>query len=569
MYKIFSVFIVFVLVFMGCNRDNEIAPVSKPVISFDHADGIYEVYVGDELTISPTVGNDEEAEFVWTLDDGTVVCRQRVWTSRWNIAGEYYATLTVTAPGGTAREEIRIDVIEKMPPSISIALPSDGLTIKTATAYEFSPLFGNIRKGETLTVDWFVNGQKEGEGQTFVFTPESQGVYSIKIVAANNSGSTEKIFTVTVMDNPPAKLRFAPLSYFMDDSIRYTIVGRLVALNVIGENVSETGYEWSVDGHKADCNSSFFAFATETVGTHKVTVTNNGAQTAMTVVCYGTLTSQPSYGAGAVSKVYEYVPAPGQFIGDTSSAGGMPEEMLTRQQAETWALDRLNNHQFVSLGAWGGYIVAGFDNSIKNNHSGYDFAVMGNAITTSNEPGIVWVMQDVNGNGIPDDEWYQLRGSDFDGNSTSHSWAATYFRPGGNNMGVQWVDADGIRGLIEYIADTHKQPSYFPAWIDADDYTLYGVRLPSRTQMDPVTGNWSNLPYDWGYADNIGSDMTEGETQEGAGQWVGFKISNAVLPDGTSVNLDHIDFIKIQTGVMATAGRLGELSTEILGIKAL
>ena len=40
------------------------------------------------------------------------------------------------------------------------------------------------------------------------------------------------------------------------------------------------------------------------------------------------------------------------------------------------------------------------------------FAIQGNAFDSSNEPGIVWVMQDVNGNGLPDDEWYELRGSE-------------------------------------------------------------------------------------------------------------------------------------------------------------
>ena len=37
------------------------------------------------------------------------------------------------------------------------------------------------------------------------------------------------------------------------------------------------------------------------------------------------------------------------------------------------------------------------------NDGGYEFSVAGNQIDTSNEPGIVWVMQDVNGNGIPDE----------------------------------------------------------------------------------------------------------------------------------------------------------------------
>lgn len=46
-------------------------------------------------------------------------------------------------------------------------------------------------------------------------------------------------------------------------------------------------------------------------------------------------------------------------------------------------------------------------------YEGYDFAIEGNAFDGSSEPGIVWVMQDVNGNGLPDDTWYQLKGSEY------------------------------------------------------------------------------------------------------------------------------------------------------------
>ena len=62
----------------------------KPVISFDHEDGIYSVKLGDELTLAPDVKNGDGAEYIWTLDDGTVVCQQPVWTHTWNKAGEHY-----------------------------------------------------------------------------------------------------------------------------------------------------------------------------------------------------------------------------------------------------------------------------------------------------------------------------------------------------------------------------------------------------------------------------------------------------------------------------------------------
>ena len=54
----------------------------------------------------------------------------------------------------------------------------------------------------------------------------------------------------------------------------------------------------------------------------------------------------------------------------------------------------------MSLGGFGGYIIVGFDHSIAARGLEYDFAIQGNAFGgagasgQSNEPGVVWVMQD-------------------------------------------------------------------------------------------------------------------------------------------------------------------------------
>jgi len=67
----------------------------------------------------------------------------------------------------------------------------------------------------------------------------------------------------------------------------------------------------------------------------------------------------------------------------------------------------------------------------------------------------------------------------------------------------------------------------------------------------------------WGYADNIGDDMPDKNNPGAAAIGNFFKISDAVNIDGTSANLTHIDFIKVQTGVNVKAGWLGENSTEV------
>lgn len=288
----------------------------------------------------------------------------------------------------------------------------------------------------------------------------------------------------------------------------------------------------------------------------------------------------PTFVAKTV-KVFEYTPAPGQFINDPVIGGFAGED--TPAEAIEYAEKRLNyvfpapnedqRGLFVSLGGFGGYIVVGFGESIVNSGD-TDFSITGNQFEGSSEPGVVWVMQDLNGDGVPnDDAWYELRGSETGKPATVQNYEVTYFRPKEDGADVAWTDNKGGGGVIGH-NKFHVQPSYFPAWIAGDSYTLRGTLLESRTVKDEITGRWVNDSYEWGYADNLGSDS--GETGSGSGDSsnrskVYFKISNAVDADGEPVGLPSIDFIKVQTAVCAVVDDrdddldLGELSTEVCG----
>ncbi len=162
----------------------------------------------------------------------------------------------------------------------------------------------------------------------------------------------------------------------------------------------------------------------------------------------------------------------------------------------------------------------------------YDFTIQGNAFDGSSEPGIVWVMQDINKNGEPDDEWYELRGSDTDKEGTIQNYAVTYYRPAGKQMDVQWTDSEGKSGCIDYLITYHQQDYYYPAWIKSDTYTLYGTRLAPNNVQDPTTGYWDNQSYGWGYVDNFSeTDNLGGDVVDGSGQTNGFRIANAMYRD--------------------------------------
>lgn len=264
--------------------------------------------------------------------------------------------------------------------------------------------------------------------------------------------------------------------------------------------------------------------------------------------------------------VFDYTPAPGQFINDPTS-GGMPTDLTDPKVAAEWALTRLGKKVFVSLGAFGGYITVGFDHEIMNSHGDYDFAILGNAFLGasgsggSNEPGIVYVMEDTNSNGIPDDIWYELRGSDYYDPSTINNYSVTYFQPSSPGQPVEWHDNLGNSGTIAYLKAFHKQDYYYPAWISTDSYTLSGTRLSPRTETD-TDGLISNNPFAWGYADNMGDDNI---SLEGMPQANRFKISDAIDSEGNPVELRAISFVKVQTAILNNAGILGEVSTEVCG----
>lgn len=141
-----------------------------------------------------------------------------------------------------------------------------------------------------------------------------------------------------------------------------------------------------------------------------ITRTNETRATLeFTVECHGEEEShrRPASGASSATwdRVYEYTPAPGQFINELVS-GGFTGTETTPEAAVAYAEERMRKNTWVSLGGWGGYIVVGFDHSIDNSSSGYkggyNFSITGNAFKGSSEPGIVYVMQDTNGNTLPD-----------------------------------------------------------------------------------------------------------------------------------------------------------------------
>ena len=260
------------------------------------------------------------------------------------------------------------------------------------------------------------------------------------------------------------------------------------------------------------------------------------------------------------AKVIEYCPAPGQFVNTLP----VSEETDTETDILAKAQKNLERGSMISLGAFGGYMVVEFDYPVAN-IEGADIIILGNAFATSAEPGIVMVSRDANQNGIADDRWYEIAGSEY-ANSTQE-YEITYYRPEAYKDTIKelkeyirWVDNQGNSGWLSKNA-THLQ-GYYPAWIEADSLTFKGTILPTNSYDKNNDGSYFELrPYEWGYADNQPNSNESG---------CSIDIDWAVDENGNTVTLEAINFIRIHTAVNAVdLGQIGEASTEISTIKTL
>ena len=221
-----------------------------------------------------------------------------------------------------------------------------------------------------------------------------------------------------------------------------------------------------------------------------------------------------------LSHVWEFLPAPGQFVHELPKYVAGDDAEAMRQKAENQIAN--NAQGMISLGGWGGYVVFSFDHPVVNVAEEKDFIVEGNAFYQdatqgaagggSCEPGIVMVSRDDNGNGLPDDAWYELAGSEYTNLQTKHGYSVTYTRPSEDHEAtpdpnqkyrtdttfVHWVDNRGDEGYIEQ--NSFHKHAYYPEWIEEDELTFSGARLPDNYRV--VKNQFVLFPYDYGYADN-------------------------------------------------------------------
>jgi hypothetical protein len=296
----------------------------------------------------------------------------------------------------------------------------------------------------------------------------------------------------------------------------------------------QASYSWSVSGGSyagvPSASGETYAFTPAATGTYTITVSVTGrnyvtgqtdTKTAVTeLVCHtGTVNPDKTF----VGPLKDF--APGQFATQGSGYG--------------W-----------SLGAWGGYEMW----RVKPQDT---YIINGNPFSGWAEPGIVWVQEDRNNNGLPDEMWYELVG-DLEASEVTRRYAVTYF-PTAGTAGVvdgglygqgyaAWVDCKGRVGTMY---------GQFPR--DLDSWATFMGSL--LTDVEGKIASHSSGGYaGWGYVDSLGP---LGALHHSGLDWNRFYIADAIRADGSPADLSAVHFIKVHTGRFQYGGVFGEISTEL------
>jgi transcription elongation GreA/GreB family factor len=309
-----------------------------------------------------------------------------------------------------------------------------------------------------------------------------------------------------------------------------------------------TTYSWSVSGGAYDTsaatNGEFFDFTPSATGTYTVRVSVTGksyvtgdfiTKTAETeAICYtGTVSETKTWWKSGSSRVVKNF-APGQFVQSGAGYG--------------W-----------SLGTIGGYMMWQAPQGLER------YGVAGNDFGAWAEPGIVWMMEDNNGNGVPDEMWYEIKGP----NDILEEYLPFITR----RYAITFVNA-GEETVNEY-----GQTLSAPGWVDC------------RGRTDTLPGGW---PKDWGVTGdwvtytctilgddgNIANGVYGGDGHFSAiptwyrekNRYLGyvdarthssFYVDDAIDARGNPVTLTNVRFIKVHTARFSYGGIFGEVSTEV------
>jgi hypothetical protein len=231
--------------------------------------------------------------------------------------------------------------------------------------------------------------------------------------------------------------------------------------------------------------------------------------------------------------------------------------------------------------------------------------IVGNQFDAWNEPGIVWVQGDGNGNGIPDEKWLEKTGSDDYQSSpyksqVSRRYAIAYFLGSGDATineyhqtirDVYWVDGKGRNGRIpggwpkKWGVPGHENSRVIYTGtilrdngaLGSGNYSAAGLSVNhfGEGYVDAgngnYNGNWPNI-----YADGSSDGLPPASAVPLAGSQQLLSVSGGggVNPSVSSAGLPALTgplassayphtFVKVQTAIFVYGSIYGDVSTEV------
>ncbi len=255
------------------------------------------------------------------------------------------------------------------------------------------------------------------------------------------------------------------------------------------------------------------------------------------------------------SRVISYLPGEGQFVNDPNfnnpvKALGAPVGGGTTDPDQT---------KLVTLGGFGGSITLGFNFTVRDdagNPFGIDCIVFGNAFFVGGNPDIrfaeaavIEISRDVNENGLADDPWYLIPGSDLP--DPVNQMRNGYFVLPDIPYASPPLFNENTDGTESFWGYGDMTPVLLLGDLDGDNVIDNPFIKPNMFYTRP------DDPWMVGITPgSCGGD--------------GFDIAWAVDPvTNLPAGITGFDFIRITTGADGSAGQFGEVSTEIGGVAAV
>lgn len=266
-----------------------------------------------------------------------------------------------------------------------------------------------------------------------------------------------------------------------------------------------------------------------------------------------------------ISEVLEYRPAifNDKGLGPKFGPNETYTTVLETVGTELKGKNYLEINAGVNLGSFGGFIVFRFDHTVMNVEGLRDFRI-GHSLNKTSYPGqgVVYVSFDANGNGLADDEWYEIAGSEYSKVTERRDLTIIYTRPADlapTATTENWAPytVNGKETGFYCYAMTNwgitNTVTAWPAWLKESDEgaTLTFSGCTMLTPLIPVPSYPNGFPsstfdwYDYGYVCNSNARDEVGSS---------FDIDWARDQEGNKVNLPGIDFVKVQNATLLDLG---------------